>query len=372
MMTPKYSYTIALLAVLAMAFVGIAVTDDAAAEDETPVQTETVTTADIDVEKGVMTLTTNGLLTPDEVRTVALDLEDATYAIPLDGMATELTIATLSDYEAIKPYVTGGQFVISVAEVMEIGSSAWGALQTSLTNLGVDVSRVSTVVTVMTPVAVYQAGETAIADAVAAVTEQKDAVIAEKDAQIAVMLTQEQVDAQIAEAVAAATAGLYTQEQVDQAVTDALSKVSDYTYTEGDMTAAVDKAKADTIAQFLTADEIKVVQDSIADKAKELAKSVAMMDLTQEEADKALADYTVQAYAGAISAKAVAEKDKQIADLTEKLQNATKGEKPIYETGIGQCLIIVLVFLALLVVWFAYKQGLFLKIMPKKRLGGKE
>ena len=365
MMTPKYCYMIALLAVLAMAFVGIAVTDDAAAEDETPVQTETVTTADIDVEKGVMTLTTNGLLTPDEVRTVALDLEDATYAIPLDGMATELTIATLSDYEAIKPYVTGGQFVISVAEVMDIGSSAWGALQTSLTNLDVDVSRVSTIVSVLTPVAVFTAGETAIA---------------EKDAQIASMLTQEQAEAKVAEAVAAATAGLFTQEQLDQAVADALANVSDYQYTQEQLDAkvaeavatATEKATADTIGQFLTAEQIKAVQDKIAAKERELAKAVAVMDKTQEEADKELADYTKTAYKDAISADAVAEKDKQIADLNEQLANATKGERPIYETGIGQCLIIVLVFLALLVVWFAYKQGLFLKIMPKKRLGGKE
>lgn len=357
--------TIMALAVFALAVAGIAFVDVADADDA-PVQTAGVTTVTIDVAQGVMTLTTDGLLTPDEVRAVALDLEDASYAIPLTDMTTDLTIATLADYEAVKPYLSSnGVFKISVAEVMDIGTEKWLALQRSLSNLNVDVSKVSTIVSVPTPVAVFTAGETAIA---------------EKDAQIASMLTQEQVDAQIAEAVATATAGLYTQEQLDQAVADALANVSDYQYTQEQLDAkvaeavatATERATADTIGQFLTAEQISAVKEKIAARERELAKAVAVMDKTQDEADKGLADYTKAAYKDAISADAVAEKDKTIADLNEQLANATKGERPIYETGIGQCLIIVLVFLALLVVWFAYKQGLFMKIMPKKRLGGKE
>lgn len=356
--------TIMALAVFALAVAGIAFVDVADADDA-PVQTAGVTTVTIDVAQGVMTLTTDGLLTPDEVRAVALDLEDASYAIPLTDMTTDLTIATLADYEAVKPYLSNGLFRISVAEVMDIGTEKWLALQRSLSNLNVDVSKVSTIVSVPTPVAVYQAGETAIA---------------EKDAQIASMLTQEQADAKVAEAVAAATAGLFTQEQLDQAVADALANVSDYQYTQEQLDAkvaeavatATEKATADTIGQFLTAEQIAAVKEKIAAKERELAKAVAVMDKTQDEADKELADYTKTAYKDAISADAVAEKDKTIADLNEQLANATKGERPIYETGIGQCLIIVLVFLALLVVWFTYRQGYLARILPKKKIGGKE
>ena len=364
------------VAVMMLAVVGfVAVTDGNDADEAMALDGAIVINAD-----GTMSVTTQGEVEVDKAQMLALDLTDSFYIIPTAGMTTDLTIATLAYYEAVKPYLTlagdSEVFKISIEEVAAIGSADWQALKVGLTKLDVDVTKITTTITTMSPVAVAEAGEQAVADAVAKVTDEKDAVIA-------TMLTQEQVDAQIAEAVAAATAGLYTQEQVDQAVADALANVSDYQYTQTDLDKAVDAAVAGVYAKYLTSEQIKAVQDSIDAKALDIKKAVARMDMTEEEGAKALADYTTQAYKDAFASETAAAKDKtiadlnaQIADLNAKLADATKTvpEKPIYETGMGQCMIIIVVFLLALVVWFLYRQGTFVKLMGKmsKKKGGSE
>jgi len=364
------------VAVMMLAVVGfVAVTDGNDADEAMALDGAIVINAD-----GTMSVTTQGEVEVDKAQMLALDLTDSFYIIPTAGMTTDLTIATLAYYEAVKPYLTlagdSEVFKISIEEVAAIGSAEWQALKVGLSKLDVDVTKITTTITTMSPVAVAEAGEQAVAEAVAKVTEEKDAIIA-------TMLTQEQMDAQIAEAVAAATAGLYTQEQVDQAVADALANVSDYQYTQTDLDKAVDAAVAGVYAKYLTSEQIKAVQDSIDAKALDIKKAVARMDMTEEEGAKALADYTIQAYKDAFASETAAAKDKtiadlnaQIADLNAKLADATKTvpEKPIYETGMGQCMIIIVVFLLALVVWFLYKQGTFVKLAGKisKKKGGSE
>ena len=358
-MTDKILMAMAVLMLAVVGFVAVAPSD--AAEDGAVALDGTIA---IDTD-GTMTVTTQGEVEVDKAKMLALDLTDSYYIIPTNGMTTDLTIVTLAYYEAVKPYLTvkddAEVFAISIAEVADAAAADWKALKNALVKLEVDVTQITTTIVTASPVAVAQAGAEAKDAAVAEVTGAKDAVIAEKDALIA------EKDALIAT--------MFTQEQLDQAVADALANVSDYQYTQADIDKAVDTAVAGVYAKYLTADQIKAVQDAIAEKSKELDKAVARMDMTQDEADKALADYTTKAYKDAIASETAAAKDKVIADLTEQLKNATKAEKPVYETGMGQCMIIIVVFLLALVVWFLFKQGTFSKLagkIPTKRRGGSE
>jgi len=364
------------VALFALALVGAFVFiegDSLDAVDADPIEVNDVDIV-IDADKGVMTLTVDGALTPADVKTVTDDMASAYYAISMEGMVEELTIVTLTYYEAVKPYINANNFfVVSIAEVDEMGNAQWASLLNALDHLEVDINAVITVIETPTPVAVKVDGQMALEEAVAAVTEAKDAIIEQLNETIGTMFTAEQVE----EAVAAAVADLYTEEQVqlmvEEAVMEVLANLSDYKYTDADMQKAVADAIAGVYKLYLTDEQIKAVSDAIAEKDLELKKAVARMDITQEEADKLLKAFTIEAYRTAIASefidakdKIIAQKDAEIEDLKKQLDDATKSAPPLWEQGIGQCMIIIIAFLVVLVVWVLYKGGYLNKLFKTK------
>lgn len=354
------------LAIAAFAFVALAVGIFAFTGGADAVDMDVA----VDAETGEMTLTYDGLMTADEVGAITADLSDASYAISMAGMNDELTVATLAYYEAVKPYIQGADFVISVAEVQELGAVKWAGLITALEELGVDTANAVTTISTLTPVAVAGVAAAVMDEALEAAEADKEQAVADA---VAGLFTQEDVDAAVAEAVAAANAD--KDAEIAAAVAAALANVSDYKYTDADMDAAIDAAVEATYALYITPEQKKNIQDEIAKETKKLNREVILGDITQDEMDAKLDKLAYDLTVAAMSAKAVEEKDKIIADKDATINDLQKQiddmgkpvkEKPIYEQGIGQCLIILVVFFALVLVWFLVKGGYLSKLRRSK------
>ena len=286
---------IAAMAVLALMFAGVGAIFTAPADDATE--------AAIDTEKGTITLTYDGIVLPMDVSALIGSYDGATYKYAIDP-DVELTFANMSDYELIKPFIKAGFVTIPVETFAGFGDAQDEYINAIVAFCDVTYTAQAgfagdceTSIVFATPKAASAASAQAVADAIAELTAEKDAVIAEKEALVAekVALIEEK-DAKIAELTAA------------------------------------------------------ISEDDSAAKIAELTAAVA-------DKDAKIADLT----------KTIEDKDKTIADLTEKVKNLDVKEKPLWETGLGKCMIIIVAFLVLLVVWFLYKDGKFAKILKFKK-----
>lgn len=107
------------------------------------------------------------------------------------------------------------------------------------------------------------------------------------------------------------------------------------------------------------------VADVIADKDAAIADKDARIAelediIASDDSAATIADLTST---NAQQAAQISALEKEVADLKEK--NAA-GDKPLWETGIGQCLIIIVAFLAIMVIWVLYRDGKLDRLFKKK------
>lgn len=123
-------------------------------------------------------------------------------------------------------------------------------------------------------------------------------------------------------------------------------------------------------------DVMYVITTVIIDTPKAVAEAAASAAAeAQADADQVIIDglnETIAADKATIAANTstIAELTKTTEDLQKKIDELSVKpvEKPFLDTGAGKCAVIIIVFLLILVIWFAYQKGVFSKI----GLGGKK
>lgn len=311
--------TIMALAVLAMAFCAIVALPAADADPAAPEPVD----AKVVLGDDTVTVAFDEVLPATVVEKIVGDLSEASVMFKFNPDVT-LGFANMAQYELIKGNLivtADGTFIVyGYDEIAELGA-AWTAQYVPAIEAfatfhidgeeeedeGEDVMYVTTTVIIDTPKAVAEAAAEAQADADQVIIDGLNETIAADEATIAAnTATIAELTAKVAEL---------------QAIIDA---------------------------------------DDSAAKIAELTAQVAELQATIKAKDKTIADKDAS----------IAELTKTTEDLQKKIDELSVKpvEKPFLDTGAGKCAVIIIVFLFILVIWFAYQKGVFSKI----GLGGKK
>jgi len=276
----------------------------------------------VDTDKGTITLTFDEIIATDDIGDLLGDLDGATYRIAL-AEDIELTFANMSDYELIKPYIKAGAVVIPVATVVELGDE-WADYMTAILAFvetdeqaenyvayDIDdgwIGAVATTVVFATPAAMTAEFIAEMATAVAEIEAASESVVAEMKAT--------------------------------------------YEATIADLTAELAQVENELeIAEAELAEAKAIIDaDDSAEKIAAQTKTIAELTKTKDDLTKKVDDLT-----------------KEIAGLNDKIKELTKDPEPFFNTGLGKCVIIIVAFLALMVVWYLYKIGKFDKLLKKNK-----
>lgn len=107
---------------------------------------------------------------------------------------------------------------------------------------------------------------------------------------------------------------------------------------------------------------LEAANAAIEEKDAQIAELQAAIDADESAATIAALTADKEAQAAVI-----AELEAALADLKAKNADLSEGDTPLWDTGLGKCLIIIVAFLAGLVVWYLYKEGKFDKIVKRKQ-----